>query len=161
MRDCFGTSASAGIGAGWSKLEAPGVSRLRFGRRRDDHAGTLQPGGPRQAGQPREQVERGASGRHHRHRPHALGNPWSTPRNATPTRISLKASPWFTTASSRISPSSKDELAAGGAEFQTETDTESSRIFWAKYRRDGLGRRRGDACHAEARQGRIRTGPFS
>ncbi|KKA11626.1 glucosamine--fructose-6-phosphate aminotransferase, partial [Sinorhizobium meliloti] len=40
----------------------------------------------------------------------------------------------------------KDELAAGGAEFQTETDTEVVAHLLAKYRRDGLGRR--EAMHA-------------
>ncbi|MHC2487756.1 glucosamine--fructose-6-phosphate aminotransferase (isomerizing) [Sinorhizobium meliloti] len=40
----------------------------------------------------------------------------------------------------------KDELAAAGAEFQTETDTEVVAHLLAKYRRDGLGRR--EAMHA-------------
>ncbi|AAK65140.1 glutamine--fructose-6-phosphate transaminase (isomerizing) [Sinorhizobium meliloti] len=40
----------------------------------------------------------------------------------------------------------KDELAAGGAEFQTETDTEVVAHLLTKYRRDGLGRR--EAMHA-------------
>ncbi|PST24168.1 glutamine--fructose-6-phosphate transaminase (isomerizing) [Mesorhizobium plurifarium] len=40
----------------------------------------------------------------------------------------------------------KDELAATGAEFQTETDTEVVAHLLAKYRRDGLGRR--EAMHA-------------
>ncbi|AGA09689.1 glucosamine--fructose-6-phosphate aminotransferase (isomerizing) (plasmid) [Sinorhizobium meliloti GR4] len=39
----------------------------------------------------------------------------------------------------------KDELAAAGAEFQTETDTEVVAHLLAKYRRDGLGRR--EAMH--------------
>ncbi|MCG5485592.1 MAG: glutamine--fructose-6-phosphate transaminase (isomerizing) [Sinorhizobium meliloti] len=40
----------------------------------------------------------------------------------------------------------KDELAAAGAEFQTETDTEVVAHLLAKFRRDGLGRR--EAMHA-------------
>ncbi|RVP07446.1 glutamine--fructose-6-phosphate transaminase (isomerizing) [Sinorhizobium meliloti] len=40
----------------------------------------------------------------------------------------------------------KDDLAAAGAEFQTETDTEVVAHLLAKYRRDGLGRR--EAMHA-------------
>ncbi|HXV31232.1 MAG TPA: glutamine--fructose-6-phosphate transaminase (isomerizing) [Sinorhizobium sp.] len=40
----------------------------------------------------------------------------------------------------------KDELAAGGAEFQTDTDTEVVAQLLAKFRRDGMGRR--EAMHA-------------
>ncbi|MFC0808411.1 glutamine--fructose-6-phosphate transaminase (isomerizing) [Ensifer sp. P24N7] len=40
----------------------------------------------------------------------------------------------------------KDKLAAAGAEFQTETDTEVVAHLLAKFRRDGLGRR--EAMHA-------------
>ncbi|WP_404926525.1 glutamine--fructose-6-phosphate transaminase (isomerizing) [Mesorhizobium sp. ORM16] len=40
----------------------------------------------------------------------------------------------------------KDELAAAGAEFQTDTDTEVVAHLLAKYRREGMGR--GEAMHA-------------
>ncbi len=67
--------------------------------------------------------------RHHRHRPHAMGDAWRTNRDATRIHMAPRACPSCTTASSRTTPNSRSELEAAGQRFTTETDTETVAQF--------------------------------
>ncbi len=62
--------------------------------------------------------------RHHRDRPHPLGHPRPSRPRTTRIRMRPIASPWFTTASSRISASCAKRSRKRATVFQTETDTE-------------------------------------
>ena len=65
-----------------------------------------------------------AARRHHRHRPHPLGDAWRADREQRASARDRPASRSCTTASSRISASCATSSRSSGAKFASETDTE-------------------------------------
>ncbi len=95
--------------------------------------------------------------RRDRHRPHALGDPWRGERRQRPSARDASASRLFTTASSRISPTLRDELKAKGYISHPRPTPKSARssspiIFKPKTCRQGRFRQ-----SARAHQGRLRA----